>query len=107
MCRRWASGPVFATRARGATFSGAENLVRYASSEWAERGFCRLCGSSLFYFLKPVRQYMLSVGAFDEPECFTLGGEIYVDHKPPGYEFAGDLPQLTEAEVLARFAAGP
>jgi hypothetical protein len=105
MCRRWSGGPAFATAAEGVRFEGEKNIVRYASSDWAERGFCKRCGSSLFYFLKPAGQYMIYVGAFDEPKDFTLAGEIYIDHKPAGYAFAGDLPKRTEAEVLATFAA--
>lgn len=35
---------------------------------------------------------------------FRLATEIYIDHKPAGYAFAGDHPQLTEAETLAKFA---
>jgi hypothetical protein len=30
---------------------------------------------------------------------------IYVDHQPPGYAFAAGLQRLTEAQVLAPFAA--
>ena len=33
-------------------FTGASNIARYDSSEWAQRGFCRNCGSNLFYQLK-------------------------------------------------------
>jgi hypothetical protein len=50
MCRKWAGGaPFFGAAVQSVVFSGPE-LVRYASSEWAERGFCRVCGTSLFYF---------------------------------------------------------
>jgi hypothetical protein len=104
MCRRWAGGPVFSTIVSDVTFEGAENILRYDSSEWAERASCRRCGSNLFYYLKPAKQYMICVGAFDEPKNFVLAGEIFIDHKPDGYDFAGNLPQQTEAEVLAAFA---
>ena len=30
-------------------FNGEENIERYSSSAWAERGFCKRCGSSLLY----------------------------------------------------------
>ena len=48
-------------------FEGAENIVNYASSEWAERGFCRKCGSNLYYHLLPRPEvpdgmYMLAAG---------------------------------------------
>jgi hypothetical protein len=102
MCRRWSGGsPFFAAKVGGVAFEGADSLGRYASSEWAERGFCRACGTLLFYFLKPTATYMMSVGAFDDPTSFRLTREICIDRKPDGYAFAGDLPGLTEAEVFA------
>lgn len=103
MCRRWSGGPLFAAAASGVTFQGSENLEAYSSSEWAERGFCKVCGSSLFYHLKPTDQYLMCVGSFDDPSPFRLVTEIYIDHKPVGYSFAGELPRLTEAETIARF----
>ncbi len=103
MCRRWSGGPLFAAATEGVTFQGEENLTIYDSSAWAERGFCKICGSNLFYRLKPADLYFMCVGAFDDPSQFSLVGEIYIDHKPDGYAFAGDLAQLTEAEVLAKY----
>ncbi len=103
MCRRWAGSPLFAANAEGVVFDGEESLAVYDSSEWASRGFCSKCGSSLFYYLKPAERYVMCVGAFDAAAAFRLAGEIYVDHKPTGYEFAGNLPKQTEAEVLAKF----
>ena len=94
---------MFAAMADRVTFDGEENLVRFTSSDWAERGFCGRCGSHLFYYLKPDKQYSMCVGAFDDASQFTLTGEIYVDAKPTGYAFAGDLERLTEAQVLARY----
>ncbi|HWM28193.1 MAG TPA: GFA family protein [Woeseiaceae bacterium] len=103
MCRRWAGSPLFAAAAERVTFENRDSLGVYDSSEWAARGFCSKCGSSLFYYLKPADRYVMCVGAFDDASAFHLAGEIYIDHKPPGYAFAGDLPKLTEAEVLAKF----
>jgi hypothetical protein len=90
---------------RQVAFEGREHLARYASSEWAERGFCKTCGSSLFYFLKPSQSYTLGVGTFDDPSQFLLDREIFIDHKPAGYALAGDHPRLTEAEVFAEYEA--
>jgi hypothetical protein len=105
MCRRWSGGaPFFATDARGVIFEGSENLARYASSDWAERGFCKTCGSNLFYFLKPAQTYAMSVGVFDDASPFQLVREIFIDQKPDGYALAGDHPRLTEAETMAAFA---
>ena len=103
MCRRWSGGPVFGAAATGVKFEGEQNIARYTSSEWAERGFCGHCGSHLFYFLKPANRYILCVGTFDDASPFAIASEIYVDHKPAGYTLAGDHPRLTEAEFLAKF----
>ena len=103
MCRRWAGSPLFAAEVTGVSFSGEENIERYDSSDWAQRGFCKSCGSNLFYFFKPAQQYMLSVGVFDDQTPFKLVGEIYVDHQPAGYCFTDGLERLTEAQAIAKF----
>jgi hypothetical protein len=82
-------------------FDGAENIARYDSSEWAERGFCRQCGSNLFYHLKGTERYIMWVGSFDDQTPFKLDGEIFIDEKPDAYAFAGDHPRLTGAEFMA------
>jgi hypothetical protein len=41
------------------------------------------------------------MGAFDDESVFELVGEIYVDEKPPGYNFAGEHPRQTGAEFMA------
>ena len=106
MCRRWGSGPMFAAAVAKVTFTGEEDLQRYRSSDWAERGFCKHCGSHLFYFLAPANQYFMSVGAFDDAGAFALTREIYVDQKTGGYSFAGEHERWTEAETLAHFSGG-
>jgi hypothetical protein len=103
MCRRWSGGSAFfATEVRGLVLEGTENLGTYASSDWAERGFCRNCGSTLYYYLKPTQAYMMSVGAFDDASMFRLVREIFIDRKPDGYAFAGEHPRWTEAETFER-----
>jgi len=104
ICRRWGSGPFMAVRANGVEFSGTEHLDRYRSSEWAERGFCKKCGSNLFYFLIPGNEYFVSVGALQDPPALTLGSELFIDHKPAGYELAGSHRKLTEAEFFAEWS---
>lgn len=106
MCRRWSGGPAFAIRTGVVDFEGAENLALVASSDWAERGFCSQCGSSLFFRLKEGDGYFMYMGAFDDQSRFRLAGEIYIDSKPHGYAFAGEHPRLTEKEFLAAIGAG-
>ena len=100
MCRRWSGGPAFAASVGSVEFSGEENIGRYDSSAWAERGFCTRCGTNLFYRLKERDQYVLWMGSFDDASIFELHGEIYVDEKPDWYDLAGDHPRQTGEEFM-------
>lgn len=105
MCQQWAGGPFFATNAAGVTFEGEEHLTRYQSSAWAERGFCNICGSNLFYRMTKSADHELCIGAFDDKEGFVMTSEIFVDLKPAGFAFAGDHPRLTEKETLEKYSS--
>ncbi len=107
MCRRWSGGPALAVQVGPVTFEDEEHLVRYQSSDWAERGFCRQCGSGLFYRIRETGDYVFWMGSFDDQEAFSLVGEIYVDEKPQAYDFAGEHPRLTGAEFLASMGIAP
>jgi hypothetical protein len=93
MCRHWNGGPALAVSVGSVTFTGDENIGRFASSDWAERGFCKECGSNLFYFLKiePSR-YIMWAGSFDKQD-FEFGGEIFCADKASWYDFSGDHPR--------------
>jgi len=101
MCRGWSGSSMLAAEVASVTFEGEDKISRYASSEWAERGFCSICGSNLFYRLKETDHYIMCTGAFDDQSIFQLAGEIFVDEKPPGYDFAGEHPRQTGAEFMA------
>lgn len=83
---------------------GEENVQVFASSDWAERGFYRVCGTHLFYRQKDPVQYMLPVGLFGPEDTFVFEKEIYVDSKPDYYDFANKVKRLTEEEVVAQSA---
>jgi hypothetical protein len=101
MCRRWgAGGPFLGASVKEVTFESTDQLARYASSDWAERGYCKRCGSSLFYFYAPKKLYTFTIGAFDDATPFRVAKEIFIDHKPEAYALAGDRPRLTEREVM-------
>jgi hypothetical protein len=104
MCQRWSSGPFFSTTAGKVSFTGEEHLTRYQSSAWAERGFCNICGSNLFFRVLKLPQHEMCVGAFNDTDGLVMTGEIFVDRKPDGYALAGDHPRLTEKETLEKFA---
>ncbi len=75
------------------TVEGEENVTWYQSSEKVRRGFCRICGSSLFW--DPVfRDWTaIAMGAFDGPTGTSLKMHIFVSEKGDYYEIADGLPQ--------------
>ena len=105
MCRKWGGGPLLAID--GATeiqFEGEENISVFDSSKWAQRGFCKKCGTHLFYRLKEKQQYIFSVGVFDNLEGLDMDHQIFIDEKPDYYEFANQTKNMTGAEVFAQFS---
>ncbi len=105
-CRKWVGGPFMAVDCgTDVSFEGEEDLGIYASSDWAERGFCKKCGSNLFYKLKETGQYIMAVGIFDDSETFVFDHQVFIDEKPGYYSFANETQNMTGAEVFAQFGA--
>ncbi|MEJ6391761.1 GFA family protein [Gymnodinialimonas sp. 2305UL16-5] len=95
-CRR-SSGHVWAsTHAPFAAlrFDAEAGLTWYASSDFAKRGFCRFCGSSLFYRLNDEDGIGIAAGCLDVPTGFRVGKHIFVKDKGDYYEITDDTPQL-------------
>jgi hypothetical protein len=85
-------------------FSSAENIAVYASSQWAERAFCKGCGTHLYYKLLVTGEYFVPAGAFESGD-FELASQIYIDKKPNYYSFANLTPMLTEQQVIEQYSA--
>ncbi len=108
MCQK-AFGNVFAAftgvRIADLTWTRGEPAI-FTSSEIVERGFCRDCGSNLFFHYLPKGSYGLLAGLFPDDALLPLAEEIFIDEKPDYYAFAGDAEKMTGAEVMAKFAVG-
>ncbi|MEM9630717.1 MAG: GFA family protein [Pseudomonadota bacterium] len=107
MCRRWSAGPFMSLNCEGVSFEGEANVGRVKSSDWAERGFCNKCGSSLFYRISASNDYQMSAGLFDDQSMMTLSLQLFTDFKPDFYDFANKSKRMTAEEVIAMFEATP
>jgi hypothetical protein len=106
MCRKWGGGALLAIEGGSdVSFEGEENIGVYQSSQWAERGFCKKCGSHLFYRLKDNSQYYIPAGIFERDEDFVLEHQVFIDEKPEYYSFANKTKNLTGAELFAQFTS--
>ena len=112
-CRAWSGGVFIGAQAKGAdvTIKGEEHVTRFASSDWAERAFCKTCGSSLFYRVTAPGphhdHHHFGAGTLDDLSGAKMTEEIFIDRKPDAYAFAGDTHKMTAAEMMALFAPPP
>ena len=108
MCRKWSSGPYMEVNCgSNVEFSGTENITVYDSSAWADRGFCSICGSNLFYHLKDANEYMISVGLFSNDENLVFDHQVFIDVKPNYYSFSNKTRNMTSTEIFKMFASPP
>lgn len=106
-CRKWGGGPLMAVECDGAvTWKGEANISVYASSEWAERGFCNTCGTHLFYRLQGTSFYAFPAGLLEGAEKLPFTSQGFIDEKPANYDFANKTKNLTGAEKFALFQQG-
>lgn len=110
MCRRWGSGPLMAVHSHAKPdIQGQDYMTVYQSSQWAERSFCQVCGTNLYYHQLGSDEYVLSVGLFQDQKVnngkdFDFTSQIFIDKKPEFYEFANDTDDLTQQQLFDKFA---
>ena len=104
MCRRHTSGMFVSVEADVQQVDGP--VRSYRSSEWAERGFCGECGSTLWYRTTEDGVRNIAAGLFDNAANGEMKIEFFADRCPSGYALAGDHRKLSTAETEAMFGAG-
>ncbi len=97
-CRRLNAGPVLSLDPgpkENVDFTrGGEKITIYHDEE-VERGFCSVCGSTLFWHDPAENHYCMNAELFDDiiqNASFNL--ELFYDMKPPYYAFAGERKKL-------------
>lgn len=108
MCRKWGGGPFMEINCgTEVLFNDQECITVYNSSDWAERGFCKMCGSHLFYRLKHSGEHQIPVGLFDGALDPDFDLQVFIDEKPSFYSFAEETRMMTAAEIYEKFAPPP
>ena len=79
------------------SIEGADQLTWYAASSDAERGFCRVCGSALFWKRNGSDVTSVMAGAFDSPSGLAGQAHIFVADKGDYYEIDDDLPRYQQS----------
>ena len=99
-CRKQSGHYFAATRVEVAKLDieGADNLTWFAASDDAKRGFCKTCGSALFWRRDEGPNMSILAGAFDDPSPLKAAFHIYVADKGDYYTIDDGLPQFAKAD---------
>ncbi|RJL05248.1 GFA family protein [Paracoccus siganidrum] len=95
-CRRWSGHYWSAFEAEELRIDERDALRWFRSSQQAERGFCRHCGSSLFWRRIGSDRTEVAPGALDAPTGLRPSGHIYVADKGDYYDITDGLPQYAQ-----------
>ena len=96
MCRQQHGGPAGHTKAKKKHITMTEDrgLAWYRTSPQARRGFCRECGSSLFWEPDGQDATGILAGSIDPPTGLKTLGHIFVGEKSDFHEITDGLPQF-------------
>jgi hypothetical protein len=75
------------------SIKGDDKLTWFHASEKVRRGFCRMCGSFLFWDPIHRDKIAIAMGAFDGATGSHLAHHIFVADKGDYYDIADGLPQ--------------
>jgi hypothetical protein len=92
-CLRWSGAPFAATAAaRGDLMLRDDASLRWipspSSDKGARRGFCRDCGSSLFWDAPGGQTVSIAAGSLDDQSGLTVTGHVYA-HQAPAWDAVG------------------
>ena len=104
MCQRWSGALFVSFAAEPGSVTVEGEVARHASSEFAERAFCPVCGSHLWMrdTNSPDASYDLMPGLFDDMRDQPLQSEIYVDRAFACARLEGDHRRATRAQWEAK-----
>lgn len=95
-CRRLSGHLWAATRApfEDLVITKDAGLRWYDSSDFAKRGFCQCCGTSLFYRMNDEEGIGIGAGCLEGPTGLKISQHIFVKDKGDYYDINDDAPQL-------------
>jgi len=104
MCQLWNGGSTMSVHCgTDVSFTNEDHISIYKSCSWAELGFCKKCGSHLFYRSIENEEHIIQTGTFDSNDGFVFNQQIFIDEKLSFYTFANKTSDLTGAEVIAQY----
>lgn len=101
-CRKQTGHYMAATAAKHEHFKIIKNegLRWYRSSDMAERGFCQVCGSTMFWQGQGRDYVAIAAGSVDGETGLSVAGHIFCGDKGDYYEIKdGEFQRAREARI--------
>ena len=97
-CRRWHGhvGAYTSVAHDRLSLTESRGLAWFTSSSFARRGFCRECGSSLFWERDGHDMISITAGSLDAPTGLRTALQIFAKDKGDYYELDRATPVRTE-----------
>lgn len=102
MCRKHSGAPALAfVHFRSQDFTWLRGQpTRYRSSEFAERGFCAACGSTLSMHEEVLAdRVQIVAGSLDEPQRIHIDDHVWTQHQLPWLRIDDRLPRYTASSA--------
>ncbi len=100
LCRRTSGhfAAFTAARSEDLVLIESEGLRWYQASARARRGFCEICGSSLFWELASGERVSIAAGTLDSPTGLETVVHVFVEDAGDYYEIGDGLPQRADGD---------
>jgi hypothetical protein len=115
-CARWTGHAVYATAVAPERFelkTGSRELSWFRASESAKRGFCKACGSSLFWKPDSGTHISILAGTLDPPIGLAVATHVHCANRSDYFDidesarcFAGEMPGAISADLAAAITVG-
>lgn len=105
MCQRWSGAVFLAFDVQSDALTVTGPVAIYASSSFAERAFCSVCGSHLW--LRDTgpgeTTHELMPGLFDAARDWPLRSEVYADQAMASVQLQGDHRRTSRADYESKY----
>ena len=85
---------------------GGDNVSWYEASDFAKRGFCKVCGSALFWKIAGSGVTSVMAGLFEQPSGLEPAMHIFTADKGDFYDINDALPQHERSSIDVPVAPG-
>lgn len=95
-CRKWTGGFYACIAAKKGHYkiSGSQHITWYLKNPKSEQGFCKNCGSAIFWRKNPDADYLdFAIGMLDNPDQLTAKHHIFCKYKADFYDIPKDGAQ--------------